>query len=509
MLEFAQLMEETPDRSRRSLKFVALLVSLPLLTLFSVTLAQTASVTEGVGLSQVVALVVLLTLSGVFSGSETALTAIGEWKIRQLREEGEDPSGAFALLEREPTRFITTLLIANNLVNIAATALVTQITIQLSRNVGFSESLAVGYATGIMTLLVLVFGEITPKSIAVHNAVAFSRVMIRPVYVLSIVLYPVGLAFTWITTMLLRLFRLEPSLSPLITENELRLMLRSAEEMGVIEAQEEEMIKGIIDLEETVVREVMTPRVDVIAIQEDATMNDLLTLTIEHGYSRLPVYADGIDNVRGIVYARDLLPYLGKPDALRNTRVADLMTPPQYVPETLSVLSLLRDMRIRKNHMAIVVDEFGGTAGVVTLEDIIEEITGEIYDETDVEEEEEIVPIRAGHYRILGSAHLEAVADELQIAFEDEGDYDTLAGFLTSEFGYIPQPGETLGHGSVTFVVDEADERRILSVLATYEERRPPPAPETDEDALDDNGSEAAVDDDEDDIDDARSGASA
>lgn len=466
-------MEETPDRSRRSLKFVAVLLSIPLLTLFSVTLAQSTAASGGIGLGQVVALIVLLLLSGVFSGSETALTAIGEWKIRQLREEGMDPTGAFALLEREPTRFITTLLIANNLVNIAATALVTQISIQLSRNIGFSESLAVGYATGVMTLLVLIFGEITPKSIAVHNAVAFSRAMIRPVYLLSIVLYPVGLAFTWITSMLLRMFRLEPSFSPLITENELRLMLRSAEEMGVIEAQEEEMIKGIIDLEETVVREVMTPRVDVIAIQEDATMHDLLTLTIEHGYSRLPVFAETIDNVRGIVYARDLLPYLGKPDALQGTRVADLMTPPQYVPETLSVLSLLRDMRIRKNHMAIVVDEFGGTAGVVTLEDIIEEITGEIYDETDVEEEEEIVPIRTGHYRILGSAHLEAVADELQIAFEDEGDFDTLAGFLTSEFGYIPQPGESLDHQAVRFVVDEADERRILSVLATYEERRP------------------------------------
>ena len=471
-------MEETPDRSRRSLRFAALLVSLPLLTLFSVTVAQTTGAGGGVGVGQVLTLVVLLVLSGVFSGSETALTAIGEWKIRQLREEGLDPSGAFALLEREPTRFITTLLIANNLVNIAATALVTAITIQLSRTVGFSESLAVGYATGVMTLLVLIFGEITPKSIAVHNAVGFSRVMIRPVYFLSIVLYPVGLAFTWITSMILRLFRLEPSFSPLITENELRLMLRSAEEMGVIEAQEQQMIKGIIDLEETVVREVMTPRVDVIAIQEDATMRDLLTLTIEHGYSRLPVFAESVDNVRGIVYARDLLPYLGKPEALQGTRVADLMTPPQYVPETLSVLALLRDMRIRKNHMAIVVDEFGGTAGVVTLEDIIEEITGEIYDETDVEEEEEIVPIRTGHYRILGSAHLEAVADELQIAFEDEGDYDTLAGFLTSEFGYIPQPGETLDHQTVRFVVDEADERRILSVLATYEERRPHQLPE-------------------------------
>ncbi|MEJ2289444.1 MAG: hemolysin family protein [Deinococcales bacterium] len=421
-------------------------------------------------LSQIALLAVLLILSGLMSGSETALTALGEWKIRQLREDGLDPTGAFALLERQPTRFITTLLIGNNLVNIAAASLITQIAIQTAQSYGFGESLAVGYATGITTLLVLIFGEITPKSIAVHHAVGFSRAVIRPVYVMSIVLYPIGLAFAWITGTVLRLFRLEPSGNPLLTENELRLMLRSAEESGVIEAQEEEMIKGIIDLEETVVREVMTPRVDVGAIHEDASMMELLRLTTEHGYSRLPVYGETIDNIRGFVYARDLLPYLARPEALEETRVADLMTPPQYVPETLSILNLMRDMRIRKNHMAIVVDEFGGTAGIVTLEDIIEEITGEIYDETDEEEEEDIVLLEDGHYRIQGSAHLENVAEDLRLTFEDDGEYDTLAGFLIDEFGHIPHVGESLQHQGVRFIVEQADERRVITVLAWREE---------------------------------------
>jgi CBS domain containing-hemolysin-like protein len=454
------------DRSTRFLRFVFLVVALPLV---SIAIAQIPGTRQGVSLPQVGLLVLMLLLSALLSGSETALTALGEWKIRQLREDGLDPTGAFALLERQPTRFITTLLIGNNLVNIAATALITQIAIQLSRTYGFGESLAVGYATGVTTVLVLIFGEITPKSIAVHHAVAFSRAVIRPVYVLSVVLYPVGLAFTWITSSVLRLFRLEPTGNPLLTENELRLMLRSAEESGVIEAQEEEMIKGIIDLEETVVREVMTPRVDVVAVAEDATMMDLLRLTTEHGYSRLPAFRDTIDDVRGIVYARDLLPYLGRPEALQDTHVADLMTPPQYVPETLSILNLLRDMRIRKNHMAIVVDEFGGTAGVVTLEDIIEEITGEIYDETDEEEEEDIVRLEDGRYRIQGSAHLEAVGHELHLSFEDDGDYDTLAGYLIDELGHIPQAGEDMEHGGVRFIVEQADERRVMTVLAWQE----------------------------------------
>jgi putative hemolysin len=449
---------------RRKRRHSPVVPALLLIPLFSVVLAQNAEPAP-VGVGQLVLLLGLLLLSGFMSGSETALTALGEWKIRQIREEGGDPSGAFGMLEREPTRFITTLLIGNNVVNIAATALVTQISISLSRTAGFSESLAVGYATGVMTLLVLVFGEITPKSIAVHNALAISRAIIRPVYLLSIVLYPLGLFFTFLVNGILRLMRLEPTSAALITENELRLMLRSAEESGVIEAQEQEMIRGIIDLEETVVREVMTPRVDVIAIAEGATLEELLQLTTEHRVSRLPVFSETVDNVRGIVYARDLLPFLGRSESLATTTVSDLMTSPHYVPETLSILSLLRDMRIRKNHISIVVDEFGGTAGVVTLEDIIEEITGEIYDETDIEEDEDIVDLGAGHFRILGSAHLEEVAARLKIAFEDEGEYDTLAGFLISEFGYIPRVGESLTYGDVHFTVDLADERRVQRVL--------------------------------------------
>lgn len=462
---------------RKSRRLPALLW-LPLLPAVSFAVAQASEAAGGVGWSQVLILMVLFLLSGFMSGSETALTALGEWKIRQLREEGNDPTGVFALLERDPTRFITTLLIGNNLVNIAATALVTQISIGLSRSLGFSESLAVGYATGLTTLLVLVFGEITPKTIAVHNAVAVSRLVIRPVYLMSIVLYPVGVFFTFLVNIVLRLLRLEPTSTALITENELRLMIRSAEESGVIEAQEQEMIRGIIDLEETVVREVMTPRVDVIAVPETATLREILASISEHRVSRLPVYGETIDNVKGVLYARDLLAFLGEVESLDRVTAGQLMTPANYVPETLSVLSLLRDMRMRKNHISIVVDEFGGTAGVVTLEDIIEEITGEIYDESDIEEEEEIVQIDEGRYRILASAHLEEVATRLRLSFDDEGEYDTLGGFLTSRFGYIPQAGESLEHQGVRLTVEEADERRVQRVLAEVTPGREPEAEE-------------------------------
>ncbi len=469
-------MEDVPERSRLP-KAITIILSL-LISLCWVAFAQAEAIGSAVSPLQILTLIILLALSGVLSGSETALTAIGEWKIRELRETGQDPSGAFALLQKDKTRFITTLLIGNNVVNIAATALVTQIAINLSQSLGFAESLAVGYATGVMTILVLIFGEITPKSLAVHNAVGFSRFVIRPVYALSIILYPIGLFFTWITTSILRLFGLESRDNPLLTQNELRLMLRSAEESGVIEAQEEEMIKGIIELEETVVREVMTPRVDLVAIKEEASLIELLELNKDQHYSRLPVYQEKLDNIQGIVYTRDLLDYVQHPEKLATTTVKDIMTQPQYVPETVSILNLLRDMRSNKNHMAIVVDEFGGTSGLVTLEDIIEEITGEIYDETDLEEEADIVQLAENEYRVQASVHLDELSDKLDISFDDEnGDFDTLGGFITSQLGYIPQSGESHDYQDMRFTIEQADERRIMSVMIS---ETPTDLPESD-----------------------------
>jgi CBS domain containing-hemolysin-like protein len=294
---------------------------------------------------------------------------------------------------------------------------------------------------------------------------------------MSVVLYPLGIGFTWVTGQVLRLLRLQPTSSTFMSPDELRMMLLSAEESGAIESQEQEMIRGVIDLEETVVREVMTPRVDVVAVREDVSLEELQKLVTEHGYSRLPVYGESIDDIKGVVYARDLLPYLGLAEAVSSTRVADIATPTQYVPETLSILSLLRDMRIRKNHIAVVVDEFGGTAGLVTLEDIIEEITGEIYDETDDDEVDDIVDLGDGSFRLRGTAHIESVADAFKIDFDEDGDYDTVAGFLIDELDHIPQPGESVSFQGVRFTVEEGDERRVVTVVAQREEPEPQAEP--------------------------------
>lgn len=415
---------------------------------------------------QVVAMVALLLASAFLSTAHTALTAVGEWKLKRLRDDGAEPSGALATLERNPARFISTLLIGNTLVNAGLAVLVTNLLLHNAAAIGVGTGGALVLAAALTSVLVLLFGELAPKSVAAHDPLRVTRLVLRPVFALSVVLYPLGLAFNWLTGQFLRVFRITPNSAALMSESELRLMLQNAEESGVIEAQEQAMIKGVIDLEETVVREVMTPRVDVVGIPADAGLRELQAVVTEHGYSRLPVYGEGVDDIKGMVYARDLLPYLGRPEALDSTKVVDLMTAVQYVPETLSVMSLLREMRVRKNHLAVVVDEFGGTSGIVTLEDIIEEITGEIYDETDEDEVEDIVALPDGSFRLQGGTHIETIADALKLSFDPNGDYDTVAGFLIDKLDRIPRSGEEVDFQGVKFVVDEADERRVISVIA-------------------------------------------
>lgn len=433
----------------------------------------------GVTALQIVGLVLLLAASAFLSTAHTALTMAGDWKLRRLREEGDVPTGATALLERNPARFITTLLIGNTAVNAAIAALVLDFFLLNASAMGISQVGAVALAITVASIVILLFCELAPKSIAAHDPVRVTKFVLRPVYALSIVLYPLGLAFNWLTGQFLRVFRIEPTRAALMSEVELRHMLQSAEESGVIEAQEQAMIKGVIDLEETVVREVMTPRVDVVGISGDAGLKELQALVTEHGYSRLPVYGEGVDDIKGMIYARDLLPYLGQLEALATTKVSDLMTAVQYVPETLSVLSLLREMRQRKNHMAVVVDEFGGTSGVVTLEDIIEEITGEIYDETDEDEVEDIVDLGEGKFQLQGGTHIETIAAKLKLEFDPNGDYDTLAGFLIDQLDHIPQAGEEVTLQGMRFEVEQADERRVISVVASpISEPAPPVEPE-------------------------------
>ncbi|KAG9144110.1 hypothetical protein Leryth_013761 [Lithospermum erythrorhizon] len=342
-------------------------------------------------------LAALLGLSAFFSMAETSITTLWPWKVRELAEKEPD-NGVFTMLHRDVTRFLTTILIGTTVVNIGATALVTEAATAVFGEAGVSA------ATGVMTVLILLLTEITPKSVAVHNATEVARIVVRPVAWLSLILYPVGRVVTYLSMGMLKWLGLKGSSEPFVTEDELKLMLRGAELSGAIEEEEQDMIENVLEIKDTHVREVMTPLVDVMAIDATATLIDFHHLWVTHQYSRIPVFEQRIDNIVGIAYAMDLLDYVQKGDLLESSIVGDMAHKPAYfVPDSMSVWNLLREFRIRKVHMAVVLNEYGGTIGVVTLEDVVEEIVGEIFDENDSKErnsEENWVYCNAGRGNI-------------------------------------------------------------------------------------------------------------
>lgn len=388
-------------------------------------------------------LAALLGLSAFFSMAETSITTLWPWKVRELAEKEPD-DGVFKMLRSDVTRFLTTILIGTTVVNIGATALVTEAATAIFGEAGVSA------ATGVMTVAILLLTEITPKSIAVHNATEVARFVVRPVAWLSLVLYPVGRVVTYLSMGMLKMLGLKGRSEPYVTEDELKLMLRGAELSGAIEEEEQDMIENVLEIKDTHVREVMTPLVDVVAIDASGTLVDFHELWVTHQYSRVPVFEQRVDNIVGIAYAMDLLDYVQKGELLERTTVGDMAHKPTYfVPDSMSVWNLLREFRIRKVHMAVVLNEYGGTVGIVTLEDVVEEIVGEIFDENDSKEEIEkktgyIVMRAEGIYDVDANTSIDQLSEDLNVKMPEGHQYETVSGFICEAFGYIPRTGETI-----------------------------------------------------------------
>ncbi|CAI0374042.1 unnamed protein product [Linum tenue] len=398
-------------------------------------------------------LAALLGLSAFFSMAETSITTLWPWKVRELAEKETDDGGVFKLLRKDVTRFLTTILIGTTVVNIAATALVTEAATTIFGEAGVSA------ATGVMTVAILLLTEITPKSIAVHNATEVVRFVVRPVAWLSLILYPVGRVVTYLSMGMLKMLGLKGISEPYVTEDELKLMLRGAELSGAIEEEEQDMIENVLEIKDTHVREVMTPLVDVVAIDASATLIDFHEMWVTHQYSRVPVFEQRVDNIVGIAYAMDLLDYVQKGELLESTIVGDMAHKPAYfVPDSMSVWNLLREFRIRKVHMAVVLNEYGGTVGLVTLEDVVEEIVGEIFDENDSKEEIQkktgyIVMRAEGVYDVDANTSIDQLSEDLNIKMSEGHQYETVSGFICEAFGYIPRTGE-----SIKVVLDKSNE---------------------------------------------------
>ncbi|CAN8066266.1 unnamed protein product [Agarophyton chilense] len=407
---------------------------------------------------------VVFTVAAALAAAETAITTLWPWKVRELAEK-EGEKSPFAILESDLTRFLTTILVSTTSATIFSTAIATELAGEV-----FGTA-SVGYVTAAMTVFFLFFGEILPKALAVHAPAKVARVMVPFISTLSIIVYPVGKLLAAASTFILRRLKFPLEGDTTVSEEELRLIVAGADRSGSIEKYESQIIHNVLDLEETDVKSIMCPRVDMVAIPKENTMAQLMELETESHYSRMPVYESTIDNIVGIALAKSLLRYLNEEsELLQKTKVAEVMEPAFFVPESMSIWVALEEMRKRRLHMAVVVDEYGGTAGLVTLEDILEEVVGEIYDEDDDYEAESqfIANIGESVYTVDGQASLDKVAEAFNLVLSDDDldDYGTISGFICAQMGGIPEVGEELVVSHVRFRVAEANDRRIIRLRA-------------------------------------------
>lgn len=401
----------------------------------------------------------LLIFSAIFSSSETALTSITVARIRQVKEKDEVGANILKKIKKKMNMMLATILIGNNLVNIAATAILTELTLEI-----FGEGNTTLIATAIMTVLILVFGEITPKTYAAQNPDRIALKVATPLLFLSKIFRPVLVVLTTITNLLIRLSGGKVTHnSPFITEEEIRSIVNAGEEEGVIKHQEKEMIESIFDIDDTEVTEVMVPRIDVIAIEQNETLRDALDLIITYGHSRIPVYKDTIDNIVGIIYAKDMLPFASfKGEPYNNKIITNLIRPAYYVPETKKVSQLLKELQQKKTHMAIVLDEYGGTEGIVTIEDILEEIVGDILDEYD-NELDLIDKISENNYVVKAEVSLEEINEIFNTDLPEE-DFDSLGGYIFGTLDRVPIQGDVVKYANLTMTVQKMQNRRIKQI---------------------------------------------
>ena len=412
----------------------------------AVTVAEAAAKSSSDSSGAVIGTIALLFVYAFFCISETAITTLWPWKVREISDQ-EGPDSPFTELRKDITRFLTTILIGSTCSGIGSAALATEAALGLYGEAG------VGMVTVALTLVTLVMCEIAPKSYAVQHATAVARVVIRPIAALSVLVYPLGRICTGIVNAFFKLLHIEGSAEPFVSEEELRLVLSGAAKSGQVDLGEQEMIQNVLEMGETPVREVMTPLVRVVGVDKSATLLDLRSLYREHKYSRVPVYDDRVDNIVGVVNSMRMLDVESLDDgALRSTQISALPgfgDSPYFVPESMSVVKLMRELLARKTHMCIVVNEFGGTIGIATFEDCVEEIVGEIYDETDTPDDVEssetyVTEVKEGVFDVDYRCDVEDLADLIGVDIPSSALYDTVGGFTCDCFDHIPEVGESM-----------------------------------------------------------------
>lgn len=404
---------------------------------------------------QFLALIILICLSAFFSSAETSMTTVNKIRIQSLAEQGDKRAKILLTVIEDSGKLLSTILIGNNIVNISASSLATALTMRLFGNA------AVSISTGILTLLVLIFGEITPKTMASLYAEKMALSYARIIHLLMFLLTPVIFLINKLAKGVLTLLRVDDSVKGnTITEHELRTLVNVGHEEGVIEKEERQMIYNVFDFGDSQAQDVMVPRIDVSFADVNSSYEDLIGLFREEKHTRFPVYEETTDNIIGIVNVKDLLLTDQKDFTLRK-----ILRDAYFTYEYKKTSELLMEMKENSVSFAVVLDEYGATSGIITLEDLVEEIVGDIHDEYDVEEEDDLTEIIPGkEYLALGSARLDDLDEVLHLNIESD-DYDSIGGYIIEQLDRFPEKGESVTTQSgIRLVVDKIERNRIESV---------------------------------------------
>ena len=415
---------------------------------------------------QLIAIIILLCLSAFFSSSETALTTVNQIRMRTLADNGDKRAARVLHVTGNPGKMLSAILIGNNIVNLSASSISTSLAIHLFGNTG------AGIATGILTFLILIFGEVTPKTMATIKADSMSLTVAAPIGLLMKILTPVIFIINKLSLGLMFLLHVNiKDAQKKMTEEELRTIVDVSQENGVIEHEERDMIHNLFDFGDAEAKEIMVPRIDMTFVQADATYQEVLDIFRQDMFTRLPVYEDSTDNVIGIINMKDFLLQNDTPEF----SVRNLLREPYFTYEHKNPADLFLEMRKSSISLAIVLDEYGVTAGLITLEDLLEEIVGEIRDEYDADEEDDITRISDREFYVLGSANLNDVSEALSLHFTSD-DYDTIGGYCLGLLDHLPEKNEIiLTDNNILLRIDRMEKNRIERIYI----RLPEPLEET------------------------------
>ncbi len=402
---------------------------------------------------QLIVILILILLSAFFSSAETALTTVNRLRVQTLMEQENKKAKILSRVIEDSGKLLSTILIGNNIVNMSASSLTTVMVANLF------GSTAVGVGTGLITLLILIFGEITPKTLAATHAEPIALAYARIIYGLMKIMTPVIFLVSNLANGVMFLLRIDPNAkSNTLTEHELRTIVNVSQENGVIEDEEKQMIYNVFDFGDSVAKDVMVPRIDMTFVDVESTYEELIEIFKVHKHTRFPVYEDNTDNIIGIINVKDLILLSPEDDfSIRN-----ILRSPYFTYEYKTTASLMVDMRKASVNLAIVLDEYGATAGLITLENLLEEIVGEIRDEYDEDEEEDIKEILPGReYQVLGSAKLNDINEQLDLKLDSE-DYDSIGGYIIEQLDKLPVQGQTVTlDNGLRLVVEKTSKNRV------------------------------------------------